>query len=206
MGLVDKIKSNPKLKKFVLWLLIPKNKARPRFWVRLILNPIKHKKGKGSSIDRSVRKDVFPFNPFVMGKASSIEDFATINNGVGELIIGDRTRIGIACVLIGPVHVGNDVMLAQNIVVSGLNHGYEDINIPPSQQKVTTSLITIEDDVWIGANSVVVAGVTIGKHAVVAAGSVVTKSVEPFTIVGGNPAKPIKKYNPDTNLWERVTK
>jgi acetyltransferase-like isoleucine patch superfamily enzyme len=204
MGLQDKIKNNPALKKFVLWLLIPKNQARPRLWVKLFLNPFKHKRSKGSTICRRVRNDILPFNNFYLGENSTIEDFATVNNGVGDVIIGDRTRIGIGNVVIGPVKIGNDVMFAQNIVLSGLNHGYEDINTPPSIQPVSTKQITIADDVWIGANAVITAGVTVGKHSVVAAGSVVTKDVPPFSIVGGNPAKLIKQYNPETKTWERV--
>lgn len=204
MGLVDTIKSNEKLKKFVLWLLIPKNQARPRCWVSLFVNPFKHHKGKGSLIRRSVRMDVMPFNHFSIGRNSTIEDFSTINNGVGDVIIGDRTRIGMSNVLIGPIHVGNDIMFAQNIVASGLNHGYADVNTPIADQPVTTSLITIEDEVWIGANAVITAGVTIGKHSVVAAGCVVVKSVPPYSIVGGNPGRILKQYHAETKEWERV--
>ncbi len=204
MAIVEKIKSNPRLKKLVLWMLMPKNQARPRLWVKLFLNPLKHHKGKGSLVRRRTRMDVLPFNFFSMGVNSTIEDFATVNNGVGPVIIGDRTRIGLGCVLIGPVTVGNDVMFAQNIVVSGLNHGYQDINTPPSLQPVETKPINIGDDVWIGANAVITAGVTIGKHAVVAAGSVVTKDVPDFSIAAGNPARILKKYNPETKQWERL--
>lgn len=53
--------------------------------------------------------------------------------------------------------------------------------------------IIIDDDVWIGAGAIILTGVTIGKGSVIAAGSIVTKDVEPYTIVGGNPAKLIKK-------------
>jgi len=148
--------------------------------------------------------DVMPFNNFVLGNDSTIEDFCTINNGVGDVLIGDRTRIGMSNVLIGPVTIGNDVMMAQNIVLSGLNHGYEDINTVPHKQPVTKKKITIEDEVWIGANVVIVAGVTIGKHAVIAAGSVVTKNIPSYSVVVGNPAKVIKQYNPQTGHWDRV--
>ena len=204
MSLKEKIKSNPKLKKLTIWSLTPKNQPRPRLWVKLFLNPLKHKRGKGSKIRRRTRIDVLPWNNFSLGNYSTIEDFTTINNGVGDVIIGDRTRIGLGNTLIGPIKIGNDVMLAQNIVMSGLNHGYEDITKSIHEQPVTTAQITIEDEVWIAANSVVVAGVTIGKHAVVAAGSVVTKDVPPYSIVAGNPAKIIKEYNFDTKKWERV--
>lgn len=206
MGLSDKIKSSPKLKKLSLRLLMPKNQARPRLWVKWFLNPLKHKRGKGSKIRRRTRIDVLPFNNFSLGANSTIEDFSTINNGVGEVIIGDRSRIGMGNVIIGPVYIGNDVILAQNVVMSGLNHGYEDVNIPPKDQKVTTSPIYIEDEVWIGANVSIVAGVTIGKHSVVAAGSVVTKNVPQYSISVGNPAKVIKQYKFETKQWEKILK
>ncbi|HXH18394.1 MAG TPA: acyltransferase [Chitinophagales bacterium] len=205
MSFKETIKSNPKLKALALWLLMPKNQARPRLWVKLFLNPFKHKRGKNSLIRPRTRMDVLPFNDFVLGDDSTIEDFATVNNGVGHVRIGSRTRIGISCVLIGPVTIGDDVMLAQNIVISGLNHPYEDISIPISRQKVITREIKVEDEVWIGSNSVLTAGVTIGKHSVVAAGSVVTKDVPAYSVAAGNPARIIKRYNFDTQTWEKTT-
>lgn len=205
MSIIEKVKANPKLKHLVLWMLMPKNQARPRLWVKCFVNPLKHKKGKGSLVRRRTRMDVLPFNQFVIGKDATIEDFATINNGVGNVVIGDRTRIGLGCVVIGPATIGNDVMFAQNIVVSGLNHGYRDISIPPSLQAVETKEIIIEDEVWIGANAVITAGVTIGKHSVIAAGSIVTKTVPPYCVAGGNPAKILRHYNPETKNWEKTT-
>lgn len=205
MSFIKTIKSNPALKALALWLLMPKNQARPRLWVQLFLNPFKHKRGKRALVRRRTRMDVLPFKNFALGDDSTIEDFATVNNGVGDVIIGNRTRIGISCVLIGPVTIGNDVMLAQNIVVSGLNHPYEDVTVPISVQKVTTKPIVIEDESWIGANAVITAGVTVGKHAVVAAGSVVTKDVPPYSIAAGNPARVLKRYNFESKLWEKAT-
>ncbi|WP_316810255.1 acyltransferase [Pedobacter heparinus] len=204
MSIISKIKSNPKLKKMALAFLIPSNEHRPRLWVRIFLNPFKHKRGKRSIIRRRTRLDVFPFNEFELGERSVIEDFSTINNGVGNVIIGNRTIVGISNVIIGPVLIGNNVMLAQNIVISGLNHGYEDITLSPSLQKVICKQITICDDVWIGANSVITAGVTIGKHCIVGAGSVVTKNIPEFSIAVGNPAKVIKQYNVVSKKWEKT--
>lgn len=206
MSIIEKIKSNPKLKKFSLFLLQPTNEHKPRLWVSLFLNPFKHKKGKHSIIRCRTRLDVFPYNEFNLGARSVIEDFATINNGVGNVNIGYGSFIGLGNVIIGPVNIGNNVILAQNIVVSGLNHGYEDVNIPPSQQKTQTKQITISDDVWIGANSVITAGVTLGKHCVIGAGSVVTKDIPPFTVAVGNPARIIKTYNPESEAWEKNDK
>lgn len=204
MSLLSTIKSNPKLKKIAHWLIIPSGQARPRLWVRLFVNPFIHKKGKNTTIRFNSRMDLFPFNKFEIGANCMVEDFATINNGVGEVIIGNNVGVGLSNVIIGPVELGNYVMLAQNIVISGLNHGYEDVTTPPRMQKVVTQKITIEDNVWIGANSVITAGVTIGKHTVIGAGSVVTKDIPPFSVAVGNPARVIKKYNFETNSWVKI--
>ena len=204
MSLIEIIKSNPTLKKFVHWMIIPTHDFRPRLWIRWFVNPIRNKRGNNSIVRFSTRMDILPFNKFEIGSQSLIEDFSTINNGVGNVIIGDCTIIGLSNVIIGPVIIGNGVMLAQNIVVSGLNHGYEDIDISPSKQAVNTKQITINDNVWIGANSVITAGVTIGKHSVIGAGSIVVKDVPAYSIAVGNPAKVIKAYNFDTNTWEKV--
>lgn len=204
MSIVSTIKSNPKLKKFIHWTLIPKGQARPRTWVKWFVNPFIHKKGKGSTIRRNTRIDVLPFNNFELGNNSTIEDFSTVNNGVGDVIIGNGVRIGMSNVLIGPVQIGNNVIFAQNIVTSGLNHGYENIDIPICKQPTTTSKIIVEDDCWIGANAVLTAGITIGKHCVIAAGAIVTKNIPPYSIAVGNPAKVIKQYNFETKVWAKV--
>ena len=203
MGLKERIKSNPRIKKLVHWMIVIPNQARPRIWVRWFVNPFMHKKGKGSCLRRRTRMDVVPWNKFELGSQSTIEDFTAVNNGVGDVTIGDRTRVGLSNTLIGPVRIGNDVRLAQNVVLSGLNHNYADPNTPIHLQGVSTKPIVIEDESWIGANAVIVPGVTIGKHSIVAAGSVVTRDVPPYAVVGGNPAKLIKEYNVETGTWAR---
>ena len=201
--IINIIKNNPRFKKFVHRLLIPKGEARPRLWVKMFLNPILHKKGKGSKIRWRTRMDVLPFNKFELGSNSTIEDFCTINNGVGDVFIGSATLIGMSNVVIGPVDIGNDVIIAQNVVISGLNHLYQNVLIPISKQSVTVKPIIIEDECWIAANSVITAGVTIGKHSVIAAGSVVTKDVPPYSVAAGNPAKVIKRYNFENKTWDK---
>lgn len=204
MALAEKIKSNPKLKSIVHWMLIPTGEAKPRKWVSWFVNPFFHKRGKGSSVARSARMDVFPFYKFELGNNSAIEDFCCVNNGVGDVIIGDETHIGISNMLTGPLKIGNYVIFAQNISLSGLNHGYENIDEPIRKQKVTMAPIIVEDECWVGSNAVLTAGVTIGKHSVVGAGSVVTKDVPPYTIVVGNPARVIKKYDFDKKEWVKA--
>lgn len=205
MSVIHFVKSNSAIRQMAHWALIPRHQAKPRKWVSWFVNPFIHQKGKGVTICKRTRMDVLPFQPFSIGNYSTVEDFATINNGVGAVTIGNNSRIGLGNVIIGPVTIGNDVILAQNIVVSGLNHGYEDINTPIHLQPVSTKQITIEDECWIGANAVITAGVTIGKHSVVAGGSVVTKDVPAYCLVAGNPAKILKRYNSQTALWEKAT-
>jgi acetyltransferase-like isoleucine patch superfamily enzyme len=201
MSLSSTIRNHAKLKSFIHWLLIPTHQARPRLWVRWFLNPFYHTKGKGVIIRNRVRMDVVPFNHFSIGNNSVIEDFSTVNNGVGPVRIGDHSLVGLGNVIIGPVTIGNDVILAQNIVVSGLNHHYKDIAQPIHKQGVSVAPITIEDECWIGANTVITAGVTIGRHSVVAAGAVVTKDIPPYSVAAGNPSRVIKKYDFTTNDW-----
>lgn len=206
MDFVTKIKSNPAIKQKALWLLIPKGEARPRWWVRKFMNPFYHKRGKKSIIRSSVRKDVLPFHQFILGEGAVIEDFSVINNGMGDVIIGKNSFIGMSNVIIGPVEIGNNVILAQHVVISGLNHGYADIHIPIKDQPCTFQKIKIEDDCWIGANVTITAGITIGKHTVVAGGSVVTKSIPDFCVAAGNPARVLKSYNFSTEQWEKALK
>jgi len=162
------------------------------------------KKGKKSVIYRSVRKDIVPFNTFILGDYSVIEDYAIINNAVGDIVIGNYTRIGLNNTLIGPVAIGNKVNLAQNVAISGLNHNFEDIDKLIAEQGISTKQITIEDNVWIGANSVVLPGIRIGKHVVVGAGSVVTRDVPPYRVVVGNPARVVKRYDFEKKQWIKI--
>jgi acetyltransferase-like isoleucine patch superfamily enzyme len=204
MSLKEKIKGNPGLKKLVHWMLIPPGEARPRLWVRLFLNPFIHHYGKGSKVRYRTRMDVLPFNKFSLGKGSTIESFSTVNNGVGDVIIGDGTLIGMSNVIIGPVNIGNNVILAQNIVVSGLNHEYRNTDIAIKDQKIITATITIEDDCWIAANAVITAGVTIGKHSVVGGGAVITRDVPAYSVAVGNPARIIKRFDFEMGNWISV--
>ena len=198
--IVEKIKSNPELKRRLLFMMMHPVKTRPRLWLRC-LQFLYMKKGKNSVIYRSVRKDIVPFNDFSLGKSSVIEDYAIINNAVGEITIGNHTRIGLGNTIIGPVMIGNNVILAQNVVISALNHNFEDVLTTINQQGVKTDQIIIEDDVWVGANSVILSGVHIGEHVVVGAGSVVTKDIPSYSVVIGNPARIVKKFDFNDNKW-----
>ena len=187
-----KFKDNPKIKKLIDWVIMNQVETRPRWFTRL-LAPLYQHRGKHSVIHRSARMDTPPYRLFSLGDYSVVESFACINNAVGDVIIGNHTRIGLHNTIIGPVEIGNNVNLAQGITVTALNHNFSDSNKQIDEQGVSTNPVTIEDDVWIGANAVVLPGVTIGHHCVVAAGAVVTKDVPPHSLVAGVPAKVIKQ-------------
>ena len=185
-------KENPKLKRMVDWLIMNQVETRPRWYIRL-LAPLYQHRGKHSVIHRTARMDTPPYRKFSLGDYSVVESFACINNAVGDVVIGDHTRIGLHNTIIGPVSIGNHVNLAQGITVTALNHNFKDSDKRIDEQGVCTNPVTIGNDIWIGANAVILPGVTIGDHSVVAAGAVVTKDVPPHSLVAGIPAKVIKQ-------------
>ena len=186
------LKESPKIKRFLDWLIMNQRDARPRWYIRL-LAPLYQYRGRGSKIYHSVRMDTPPYRRFWLGRRSVIESYCCINNAVGDVTIGDYTRIGIHCTVIGPVCIGHHVNLAQGITVTALNHNFADTNRRIDEQGISTRPVVIGDDVWIGANAVILPGVTIGRHVVVAAGAVVTKDVPDSCVVAGIPAKVVKK-------------
>jgi len=183
------LKQNPKIKQKVYYCLVQQYRSRPRWWVRNLIMPFLIKKRKGAYIASTVRRDLFPFNSFELGYKSTVEDFATLNNGMGSIIIGDHSRIGIGSVILGEISIGNYVSTGQHCMLTGLNHNYEALDVPMDLQGCYSDTTIIEDDVLIGANTVILAGVKVGTHSFIAAGSVVTRSVPPYSIVSGNPAK-----------------
>lgn len=197
------LENKPHLKKKVLNAVMHPIKTRPRLWVRFFLF-MYIRKGKGSVIYRSVRKDITPFNKFIIDHHSVVESYSVLNNAVGDISIGCNSRIGMANTIIGPVSIGNNVNLAQNVVISGLNHNYEDIEKNIDVQGISKGLIKIENNVWIGANVVILAGTTIGTHSCVGAGSVVTKDIPPYSVAVGNPARIIKKFDFQKKKWVRI--
>lgn len=188
----EKLKNSPTSKRFLDWLMMNQRDARPRWYIRL-LAPLYQHRAWSSKIYWSVRMDTPPYRRFWLGRRSVIESYCCINNAVGDVTIGDYTRIGIHCTVIGPVCIGHHVNLAQGITVTALNHNFADTNRRIDEQGISTRPVVIGDDVWIGANAVILPGVTIGRHVVVAAGAVVTKDVPDNCVVAGIPAKVVKK-------------
>lgn len=116
-------------------------------------------------------------------------------NPCRNISLGDRVDLawGVIITTGGVVEIGSRTLIGYRTIISSANHV-----IPSNRGQIIDAghephKVSIANDVWIGANCVITAGITIGEGAVVAAGSVVTKDVLPFTIVGGVPAKLIKK-------------
>ena len=118
---------------------------------------------------------------------------AAVVNSPDEVRIGDRSGIGIECILDGPVVIGRDVMMGPRCHLIALNHAVDDVERPMREQgHADKRPIVIEDDVWLGASVVVLPGVRIGTGSVIGAGSVVTRDVPAYAVVGGNPARVIR--------------
>lgn len=96
----------------------------------------------------------------------------------------------------GGIEIGDNVRIGHRTSILSSNHSYEDIEIPICMQKITAKPVQIENDVWIGCNVTILAGVKIGQGSVIGAGSVVTKNIPPYSIAAGVPSRIIKKRMP----------
>ena len=113
----------------------------------------------------------------------------------GEIVIGNNLSINTNVQIGasgGKIIIGNDVLIGPNVVIRAANHGVLRKTLI-NKQPHSGGTITIEDDVWIGSNAVILKNVRIAKGTIVAAGAVVTKDTEPYSIVGGIPAKKISE-------------
>jgi galactoside O-acetyltransferase len=138
------------------------------------------------------------FKNISLGSYVQISRYSSMHaHNNGRIVIGDRfgmnTNSTIGAADYGEIIIGNDVMIAQNVVIRASDHEFMDINIPISQQGHRGGKIIIGNGCWIAANVVITANVEIGEHSIIAAGAVVTHDIEPYSIVGGVPAKLIRK-------------
>lgn len=106
--------------------------------------------------------------------------------------MGDNCSINPMAYLQGEIQLGDNVRIAPRANLIAENHAHGDIFLPITRQGLTAEGITVGDDVWIGAQAIVLDGIHVGAHSIVAAGAVVTKDVPEYSIVGGNPARVLK--------------
>jgi acetyltransferase-like isoleucine patch superfamily enzyme len=158
--------------------------------------------GRGCYIDENVYIHACPngveigANTFVMhGAVLHVYNFRNLPNS--GIKIGRDSLIGEYTIIRGQggVRIGDRVYTSPMTQLIAVNHVFEDPQRPFIEQGITAQGIVVEDDVWLGANTVITDGVRIGKGAVVAAGAVVTQDVPPHTIVGGVPARVIREID-----------
>lgn len=154
--------------------------------------------GKDFIIEDYAELNCLAKQKIIIGNRVSIGKFAVVRpsniygGDIGEgLKIGNNSNIGpfsyIGCS--GYIEIGDNVMISPRVSIYAENHVFDSTDLLMKEQGVRKEFVKIEDDCWIASNSVILAGVTIGKGSVVAAGSVVTKDVPPYSVVGGVPAK-----------------
>jgi acetyltransferase-like isoleucine patch superfamily enzyme len=140
-----------------------------------------------------------------IGAATVIGPYVTLSAGVSpehdlgdvEVVrLGDRCLIGRGSGIVAHerVVVGDDVFTGHHVYVTDANHGYADVDVPPSRQFAPPRPVTIGDSCWLGHGTIVLPGATLGRHVVVGAGSVVTGELPDFCVAVGNPARVIRRY------------
>lgn len=174
-----------------------------RKFVRFILSSASYLKAKIFNPAASIGKDCrinfsasFCGNrPIRIGNNCSIRNYALLSPGHGSIEIGDNCAIGAFNYIDGNggVVIGNNVHFGPHCAVYSADHTFEDRNVPICSQPLKYKTVIFEDDIWVGSHSVITAGVRIGSGSVIAAGSVVTKDVAPYSVVAGVPAK-LKRY------------
>ena len=102
------------------------------------------------------------------------------------------------------ITIGDNTAIGANVTITDIDHPYTDISIPIEKAQIKTSPVSIGCDCKIYNNAVILPGVSIGKHCVVAANAVLTRSIEDYTVAAGIPAKPVKKYCFVDKVWKKV--
>jgi len=147
-------------------------------------------------------------NSCQIGPLCRLETFPNYANekSFPKLIIGDKTSIQHAVHIYckESVVIGEGCLIASGCMITDNNHGTDAIGDHYVNQPLNSRPTIIEDDVWLGENVCVLAGSKIGKRSIVRSNSVVIGLIPSYSIVSGNPAVIIKKYNFETNIWEKV--
>lgn len=130
-----------------------------------------------------------------LGAECGVGDFAYVVSMGGDIVIGAQSGIQLFCILFGHggVTIGKYVRIAPQTIIIASNHNFDRLDIPICRQGETSKGIVIEDDVWIGAGCKILDGVTIGQGSVIGAGSVVSRSIPPYSVAMGVPARVIRR-------------
>ena len=126
-----------------------------------------------------------------LGNRVSVRENTLISANQGHVSIGDDTWLGPNSIIYGNggVDIGAHVLIASHCVITTVSHKFDRTDIPINCQGISTDPIVIEDDVWLGTGAVILQGVRIGRGCIIGAGAVVTKSLPPYSIALGVPAR-----------------
>ena len=160
-----------------------------------IKNPLQIKIGKRVKVHSGASLDASSTGILELGDRVTVNRYAYLNASRGGIKIGAGTEINNFSVIngAGGVEIGMNVLIGPGVQIISYQHVYQDKNRLIKEQGYLYRKIVIGDDVWIGANAVILAGVTIAEGTVVGAGSVATKSCEPYSVLAGVPARVLKK-------------
>ena len=148
---------------------------------------------RSTSFGRRVQIDAHPNATLRFGQRIQIlQDCWLMAEDGDTLDIGDDVFVSQHCTISGNVRIGRDTLIAGYVTIIDANHVIDTTDLPVRLQGGRKMPIHIGDDVWIGAGTVILPGVSIGDHAVVGANSTVTRDVPPNAIVGGSPARLIR--------------
>ncbi len=130
----------------------------------------------------------------VFGRRITLDDNVEVRNRTSfTLFIGNNTSINRNTVIRGKVTIGENVSIAPNCMIIGANHKFDILDTPIKNQGFEIKGIEIESNVWIGANSCILDGVTVGTGSVIGAGAIVTKNIPDLSVAVGNPCRVIRK-------------
>lgn len=120
-----------------------------------------------------------------------------------EIYIGDRVNIeqNVHITCASKILIGADCSILANVLITDITHPYEDITRAPRDADLVTSPVSIGEQTMIGMGAKIMPGISIGKHCVVGANAVVTKSVADYSVVAGIPARVIKRYDEQSKKW-----
>ena len=177
--------------------------------------------GSSKYIYKGKNVHIYGFKTLSIGKACHIMDNSDIRGNVNignnvfihenvlirsmecSISIGNNTTVNRNTNILAQVTIGSNVSIAPNVVIVGMNHVFSNLDDTIKSQGSTSKGIIIEDDVWIGANTVVLPGVTIGKGTVIGAGSVVTHDIPAGVVAFGAPCRVIREISGRDRLYYR---
>ncbi len=157
------------------------------------------------------KKNIKINDGFTCGYNCRLESIKT-KEEFGKILLGINVKVGdnVHLASASEVKIEDNVLIASHVFISDLDHGnYSNSNqtspsIIPDKRDISSKKILIKENTWIGENVVILKGVTIGKGCVIGANTLINKNIPDYSIAVGQPAKVIKKYNFETEKWEKI--